>query len=110
MIDLLYIASPSFSGSTLLTFLLNAHADIATIGELKWGDIDLQTYHCSCGSLLRECRFWQAVESQMKEPGLPFDLKRPATDFRCRERELVDHIVRARVRGPLFESLRDAAV
>ena len=35
MTDLVYILSPSYSGSTLLTFLLNTHPEIATIGELK---------------------------------------------------------------------------
>ncbi len=106
MIDLVYIASPSYSGSTLLTFLLHAHPDIATMGELKWGAIDLETYPCSCGALLRECAFWNQVVAKMAERGLPFDLARPATDFRCRRRVFVDRVVRARLRGPLFESAR----
>ena len=110
MIDLVYIASPSYSGSTLLTFLLNAHPAIATVGELKWGAIDLETYRCSCGSLLRECAFWAEMERRVRARGLPFDLNRPATDFRCRDHALADRIVRARLRGPVFERLRDAAV
>ena len=106
MIELLYIASPSFSGSTLLTFLLNAHPKIATIGELKWGDIDLASYRCSCGALLAECDFWREVEARMLARGLPFDLHRPATDFRCRTRPLADRALRARIRGQIFESAR----
>lgn len=110
MLDLVYIASPSYSGSTLLTFLLNAHPAVATVGELKWGAIDLATYRCSCGELLRECGFWARVGAEMRHRGLPFDLKRPATDFRCRHQQFTDRIMRAGVRGPLFESIREAAV
>jgi hypothetical protein len=110
MIDLIYIASPSFSGSTLLTFLLNAHPAIATIGELKWGEIDLQSYRCSCGALLVDCSFWKQVEARMHARGLPFDLKRPATDFRCRERPFFDRVLRARIRGRTFERARDISI
>ena len=110
MIRLVYVASPSFSGSTLLTFLLNAHPDVATIGELKWGEIDLETYQCSCGSRLCECRFWDAVSKAVRARGLPFDLARPPTDFRCRRRPWADRIARARVRGPMFERIRSAAL
>jgi hypothetical protein len=106
MIPLVYIAAPSYSGSTLLTFLLNAHPDVGTIGELKWGNIDLATYTCSCGALLRECGFWRRVTRAVTARGLPFSLQRPATDFRCRTHRLTDRVARARVRGRLFESVR----
>lgn len=110
MIKLIYISSPSYSGSTLLTFLMNAHPAIATMGELKWGAIDLETYQCSCGQLLRECEFWKSVASRVKAQGLPFDLNRPATDFRCRGHWPADRVARARVREELFEQVRDAMV
>lgn len=109
-IPLAYVASPSYSGSTLLTFLLGAHPDIGTVGELKWGTIDLATYRCSCGELLRECSFWAAIAERMAARGLPFDLQRPATDFRCRGHLVADRLVRARVRNGLFETVRDTLV
>ncbi|MFO0837900.1 MAG: sulfotransferase [Phycisphaerae bacterium] len=109
MIALTYLAAPSFSGSTLLTFLLASHRRVATIGELKWGPIDLETYRCSCGELLRECAFWRQVGAGVRERGLPFDLNRPMTDFRCRTKPLADRVMRARIRGPAFEALRTAA-
>ena len=34
MTDVVYIMGHGYSGSTLLTFLLGAHPEIATIGEL----------------------------------------------------------------------------
>lgn len=110
MIELLYIASPSFSGSTLLTLLLNAHQSIATVGELKWGDIDLADYQCSCGTLLRECPFWANVVARMNAQGLPFDLERPATAFRHASRPWLDRVARSRVRGRLYESARSLAL
>lgn len=110
MIRLVYIASPSFSGSTLLTFMLKAHPDLATIGELKWAELDLDTYACSCGALLRECGFWRRVVAEMQDRGLPFNLERPPTDFRVRPHALADRIVRSRVRGAVYESLRDTLV
>lgn len=110
MIDLLYIASPSFSGSTLLTLLLNGHPRIATVGELKWGRIDLESYRCSCGAKLVTCGFWKYIQRSVEAAGLDFDLRRPATDFRFINDQLSDRVARARVRGPLFESVRAAAL
>ncbi len=46
----------------------------------------------------------------MAARGLPFDLLRPPTDFRCRESALADRIARARLRGALFEAARGAAI
>jgi len=108
--DLVYIASTSYSGSTLLTYLLNAHPAIGTMGELKWADIDLATYRCSCGQRLIDCPFWRRVESLVRQRDLPFDLARPYTDFRMRGQPFADRIIRARNRGRLFESMRDAAI
>lgn len=110
MIDLIYIASPSFSGSTLLTMLLNAHPRIGTIGELKWGCIDIETYQCSCGALLRECAFWNDVKRRVEAKGLPFDLRLPPTDFRFPDHPFADRMARARNRGPVFEAVRSAAI
>lgn len=110
MIKLIYIASPSYSGSTLLTFLMNAHPQIATIGELKWGTIDLDTYRCSCGELLRECGFWHEIQARVEAQGLPFDLRLPPTDFRFPDHPLADRFARARNRGPIFEAVRQAAI
>ncbi len=104
--NLIYIASPSFSGSTLLTFLLASHPDIATIGELKWWSVDLEDYRCSCGELLKECGFWASVRSEMASRGIEFDLADPKTRFRLSEHGVGDRVLRARVRGRLFETVR----
>lgn len=110
MIELIYIAAPSYSGSTLLTFLLNTHPEIATVGELKWGSIDTLTYRCSCGDRLVDCAFWLSIKARVEQKGLPFDFERPPTDFRLHNQSLGDRLMRARNRGPVFEAFRNTAM
>lgn len=111
-IQLLYITSASFSGSTLLTLLLAAHPALATVGELKatsMGDVD--KYRCSCGELIRACLFWQRLAKRLGERGVAFDVSRFGTHFRFREAgSLADRVVRADARGRLFEAARSLAL
>ena len=64
----LYIAGTSFTGSTLLSFLLNLHPQIVGVGEMTGpfrGVEDRRGYPCSCGAALSECPFWTAVGQEM---------------------------------------------
>ncbi len=82
MRELLYILSPSFSGSTLLTFMLATHPEIATVGELKASAIgDVESYRCSCGALLKQCDFWREAKAGMKKSGVKFDFDDFGTHF-----------------------------
>lgn len=82
MREILYILSPSFSGSTLLTFMLATHPEIATVGELKASAIgDVESYRCSCGALLKQCDFWRKVKTGMKNNGAKFDFSDIGTHF-----------------------------
>lgn len=105
--ELLYIMSPSYSGSTLLTFLLARHPDIATVGELKATSLgDPATYHCSCGTPLLECEFWRAVSEKLPG-GLNFH------DFGTHfpvGRDFAGKLISTRVRPPLVERLRSMAI
>ena len=106
-----YILSPSFSGSTLLTFLLATHPEVATVGELKasaMGDIDL--YNCSCGTRIRECEFWKQLSDALARSGTHLDFTNFGTHFRCLDYPFIDRILRARVRGQIFETARKLAV
>lgn len=107
---LVYLLATSYSGSTLLTYLLAQHSKISTIGELKapsMGDIDV--YQCACGKLIRTCEFWQAVTEDCKQNNVDFSvddfntvLDAPGT--------LATRILKARVRTPTFEAIRQAAI
>ncbi len=107
---LIYILSPSYSGSTLLTFLLARHPEISTIGELKAPHIDTtQTYLCSCGADILECEFWQALTEECRRRGIDFDVSNFATQIRGSTR-LRDRLFAAAYRGTLFETLRAAGI
>lgn len=107
---LVYIMAPSYSGSTLLTYLLAMHPRIATVGELKasaMGYID--AYHCSCGALLRECLFWKKVLHATEKKRMDFSLDFFGTHFRSAT-SCCDLLLRTGVRKKLFESIRTSAI
>jgi len=110
MNDLLYLTSSSYSGSTLVTFLLAAHPHIATVGELKATSMgDVEQYKCSCGVLIRACPFWHRVTETLARHGAHFDVARFGTHFAL-SGSLADRAVRARVRGAAFEWARRLAL
>lgn len=57
-----YLAGTSYCGSTLLSFLFNAHPQVVTIGEAgpapRFAD---RSFPCSCGLPVRECPFLVAL-------------------------------------------------
>lgn len=108
---LVYITSPSYSGSTLLTLLMGSHPEIVTVGEMKaraMGDID--AYACSCGTRIRQCGFWRRVAEGMKKRGHPFDVGAFGLNFEVSEGGLIDRAVQAGVRGPLLELARQVLI
>jgi hypothetical protein len=103
---LLYILSPSYSGSTLMTYLLAQHPRIATIGELKaTGMGDVGKYRCSCGELIAACAFWKRVADECGKRGIEFSVERFGTSLRSPNR-VTDLLLRTRVRGAAFEGVR----
>jgi hypothetical protein len=87
-IPFIFIAALSYSGSTLLSFLLSTHPQIATIGEMTGviASEDIDEYRCSCGERIRECSFWQTLTTRMEEKGFEFEVE----DF-CTRYELGAH-------------------
>ncbi|UCG50580.1 MAG: sulfotransferase [Candidatus Latescibacterota bacterium] len=75
-IPVAYITSSSYSGSTLLALILNAHPAIGTISEVDaMGDIAKDPdYRCSCGEKIRECRFFIELRDAIRAKGLPFEV------------------------------------
>lgn len=74
MMPIAYTVSSSFSGSTLLSLILNAHPAIATISEFD-GSRAIQgdpQYRCSCGERIRECPFFVALTKKLTKQGMPF--------------------------------------
>ena len=105
---LVYILSPSFSGSTLLTMLLAQHPGIATIGELKATAMGpTEEYVCSCEQAIRSCPFWKTLKERCADAGVSFDVSEFNTHFGSSGR-LSDRVLGAQVRGRLFERIRKA--
>lgn len=73
-----YVLMPgqSYTGSTLLSFLTNAHTQMVSVGAAAGPTtrVDMATYSCSCGELLTQCPFWQKVSSEMAQRGHPLEL------------------------------------
>lgn len=115
MTDVLYITGHGYSGSTLLTFLLGSHPQIATIGELGIAEqakrqTTPEQYLCSCHVPVRECEFWRRVSRDMAERGHDFDVWDSDLDFRARGGGISDVILRAVQRGPVLEMARSVGV
>lgn len=110
MNSLVYILSPSYSGSTLLTCLLATHREIATVGELKATPLgNVADYSCSCGVPILACPFWESVGKSMSTRGHAFSAAVIDSHFRSSS-WLVDRILHAGLRGPWFEAIRRAAI
>lgn len=113
MTNLAYILAPSHSGSTLLSMLLGAHPQIATVGEISLSPEamgDLGRYRCSCGQLIQQCGFWQKVKAGMVGRGFEFDLASAGTNYRAIESRYARRLLGPLYRGEPFESLRDMAL
>lgn len=107
---MLYIMAPSYTGSTLLTFMLAAHRDISSIGELKatsMGNID--EYTCSCGELIKKCCFWKAVQEEMNDLDREFSLENFGTHFYS-DNLIHQKLLRATVKSKIFEKARELAI
>lgn len=105
---LAYIMGPNYSGSTLLTLLLADHPDISTVGELKATSMgDISRYKCSCGELLTACSFWNKAKQLLLKQGQDFSFNDFKTHFRDKKHFLTDRLLRASLRGPFFETVRD---
>lgn len=113
MTRLAYILAASHSGSTLLSMLLGAHEQIATVGEMKFSRKamgDVNCYRCSCGAFINECGFWQQIKQGMARRGFAFDVADAGMDYRAVESWYVQRLMGAMVRGGASEQLRDLAL
>ncbi len=112
MTNFTFVMAHSFSGSTLLSFLLGAHPEIATVGEMFIAQgIDPDTYVCSCGEKIAECGFWRNVSERMARRGIPFDVRRSETSFSANGVGRLGHtLFAAEPRGPALKSVRRAGL
>ena len=112
MTNFVFIMAHSFSGSTLLSFLLGAHPEIATVGEMFISPgFNHEGYLCSCGVRIDDCPFWQRVSRAMAARGVPFDVRSSDTSLSSHVfGGLAQRILTAEPRGRLHDALRRAAL
>lgn len=107
-----YLASLPYSGSTLLSFLINSHPQIATVGEMTgpnhWQDPE--TYLCSCGQPIRQCSFWHEVAAAMQSRGYDFDPGHFNTRMQLGHHRYVRRILSGSLGNSLVEDLRDVVL
>jgi hypothetical protein len=109
MTKLVYLTGANYSGTTLLTFLLNTHPDIATIGELKGSSKDPATHACSCGQAIGVCPFWSEILEKLHQRGNPFCHEDVHTQcgFRIPNASFLNRVANHRLRGWPLELARD---
>ncbi|MCA9954707.1 MAG: sulfotransferase, partial [Anaerolineales bacterium] len=112
-IPFVFLTSHAFSGSTLTSFLMGMHPEIATVGELTGPArrLDLQTYPCSCGKLFQQDPFWQDVATAVNQYGLPYSLNNYLdTRFELSSNSLSQRLLAGSFRSNALEQLRDSVV
>lgn len=109
----LFVTGTSYTGSTLLSFLLNAHPQIATVGETT-GPIpnieDPDQYPCSCGSTLTVCPFWVDVQQRMASRGISFGPRDWRTEFNIFTNRYLRMGLTRSLRSSLLDQTRDAVL
>lgn len=108
--NFLYIAGTSYTGSTLLAFLLNSHPEIVSVGEATGPYSKYRDWHnfsCSCGTTLSMCSFWQQVEHGMKRRGAAFGPLQWDMRFEVGKHPWLRQILSRSFRNNLIDRLRD---
>lgn len=106
------VETTSFSGATLLAFLLNTHPQIASIGEMNGllPQEDPETYSCSCGRLLKECEFWSSVTETMHHKGHEFHFAHFDLAFNIGGPKLIRQLRNGSFRNNFLDTLRDTLI
>jgi len=108
------INSTSFSGSTLLTFLLNSHSQIFTVGHMiGYRYSPDEDFRCSCGETLEECPFFSTLKSDFGAAELPFSYREFGTRYELSRNDRLNRILTAQVRflaNSTLERARDFLV
>jgi hypothetical protein len=106
------IASNAYSGSTLLSYLLGQHPQVATVSDVSGArrQAQMATYPCSCGLAMQACSFWQRVVELTRERGVEdFELGNFRLGFDSSDRRWLERLRIGSLRWGGLEDLRDLA-
>lgn len=109
MKTLVYILGFSYSGSTLLAFLLNAHPEMATTGEIVGPPhfASGRGFLCSCGTDICQCPFYTELEARIHSPFFNLRCSRWGTRALSQPPHLHERIQHGSLRNATLENLRD---
>jgi hypothetical protein len=108
-----FLASTSYAGSTLLSFLLGAHPEIATTSDVSGvrRQFRMNGFECSCGRRMVDCAFWNAVADRMRARGYPdFRLANFGLGFDYLGLGYRSKLLEGSLPVPALEPVRDAIV
>lgn len=106
-----YVAGVGFSGSTLLSFLVNAHPQLLSVGEVTGPLAALPAdYPCSCGARLGECAFFARIGGALRAQGLAFDPLAWGTAVDLGDNAVERFLLTRSLRYNALDDLRDAIV
>ncbi len=110
MKQILYIAGTSFSGSTLLSFLVNAHPEMTSVGEVTGPiqKLDRDQYPCSCGEAIGQCPFWRSIGEAMAKRGFEFDADHWEMAHIVGQGPKLQQLLSGSLGGNSLEQMRDA--
>ncbi|MHC4443331.1 MAG: sulfotransferase [Planctomycetota bacterium] len=93
-VELAYLAGASYCGSTLLSFILNTHPQILSIGEMGPPQPYIsEDFRCSCGAKIIQCPFIQKVKKQMSQYGVELNLANWQLRHQYSSRNLWERVV-----------------
>lgn len=80
---IIFLIGAGHSGSTLVSKTLNSHSKMFAISEISqfYKDIQIDNALCGCESYLRECEFWNDIDSNLQKK-LGYGIKESPNLFR----------------------------
>lgn len=111
-INLLYLVSAPYSGSTLVSFLLGSHRSIASAGELSGPDprIKPEDHQCSCGVPTAKCPFWNEIQHRLTRKGLPFSILEQNKGWQCAGNRYLHHALTRTLYPAFLDKLQGSIV
>ncbi len=104
----LQITGVSHSGTTLLAFLLNAHDEIVSGGEMSpAAHVNPNFFSCSCRKEFTECEFYCDVEARVQQSVPEFRLDDWQTRFRVSGNRYLQKALVGNLMGARSEAVRD---
>jgi len=104
-----YIGGTSFTGSTFLSFLLNAQPNVTSVGEVAWSipKTNPGSYPCSCSATLDTCPFWLRVGQEMEKRGYLFNADHWSMSFEIAPNKLARQIALRSLGSNFADRIRD---